>query len=155
MWHASLGGRPRARAGNDSVPAVKRGNGVLHLATVTPPIIHRVRLRVTNRQSSGNTVGSLRKRGEKIERRKRERDVEMRWATLTDQRERERERKGERGLLPRTSRCASPERKFSTNALCTLGLCRIGRTMPITVASSLSRKNCFYPGLEKYGLQFV
>lgn len=43
----------------------ERGNGVLHLATVTPPIIHRVWLRVTNRQSSGNTVGSLRKRGEK------------------------------------------------------------------------------------------
>ena len=84
----------------------------------------------------------------------------MRGATLTDERERERERKGERGLLPRTSRCASPERKFSTNALCTLGLCRIGRTIPITVASSLSSSlskkwYCFYPGLEKYGLQFV
>lgn len=43
----------------------ERGNAVLHLGGVTSPIIHRVWLRVTNRQSSGNTVGSLRKRGEK------------------------------------------------------------------------------------------
>lgn len=43
----------------------ERGNAVLHLGSVTSPIIHRVWLRVTNRQSSGNTVGSLRKRGSK------------------------------------------------------------------------------------------
>lgn len=36
------------------------------------------------------------------------------------------------GLLLRTSRFASPERKFSTNALCTLGLRRIGRAIPTT-----------------------
>lgn len=37
------------------------------------------------------------------------------------------------GLLPHTSRFVSPERKFSTNALCTLGLRRIGRAIPTTV----------------------
>lgn len=44
------------------------------------------------------------------------------------------ERRPSGGLLPRTSRFASPERKFSTNALCTLGLRRIGRAIPTTAA---------------------
>lgn len=52
------------------------------------------------------------------------------------ERETVRQREGDEargGLLPHASRFVSPERKFSTNALCTLGLRRIGRAIPTTV----------------------
>lgn len=52
-----------------------------------------------------------------------------RWRETRRAQDEERERGG---LLPHMSRFASPERKFSTNALCTLGLRRIGRAIPTT-----------------------
>lgn len=128
-------------------------------------IIHRVCLRVTNRQSSGNSVGSLRKRRERERKGEREctrRGDEIegdcgeercmmimvgriggkdkcekdRWKEREEERETAGQGEGDKargGLLPHTSRFVSPERKFSTNALCTLGLRRIGRAIPTTV----------------------